>query len=116
MGWFLLPKAPLKSPLSKGGRSFIERDAATRHEKLLRISRPLTGRPRLPLAAPCLPGRISPHSYWLTRFIILRLLGLVYFVAFLSLAQQILPLIGSQGLLPVELFLPPGRKIPRFAP
>ncbi|HET6962272.1 MAG TPA: hypothetical protein VFJ27_07240, partial [Terriglobia bacterium] len=47
----------------------------------------------------------SPHSYWLTRFIVLRLLGLVYFVAFLSLAQQILPLIGSQGLLPVGLFL-----------
>lgn len=47
----------------------------------------------------------SPHSYWLTRFIILRMLGLVYFVAFLSLAQQILPLIGSRGLLPVSLFL-----------
>jgi Lipase maturation factor len=47
----------------------------------------------------------SSHSYWLTRFIVLRLLGLVYFVAFLSLAQQILPLIGSRGLLPVDLFL-----------
>ena len=47
----------------------------------------------------------SPHSYWLTRFIVLRLLGLVYFVAFLSLAQQIFPLIGSRGLLPVSLFL-----------
>jgi len=47
----------------------------------------------------------SPHPYWLTRFIILRLLGLVYFIAFLSLAQQILPLIGSRGLLPVSLFL-----------
>ncbi|HEX2521152.1 MAG TPA: lipase maturation factor family protein, partial [Terriglobia bacterium] len=46
----------------------------------------------------------APHSYWLTRFIILRVLGLVYFVAFLSLAQQILPLIGSEGLLPVSLF------------
>ena len=44
-------------------------------------------------------------SYWLTRFLILRLLGLVYFVAFLSLAQQVLPLIGTDGLLPVGLFL-----------
>lgn len=47
----------------------------------------------------------SPHSYWLTRFLILRLLGLVYFVAFLSLAQQLRPLIGSKGLLPTDLFL-----------
>ena len=53
----------------------------------------------------------GPHSYWLTRFIILRMLGLVYFVAFLSLAQQILPLIGSQGLLPVSLFF---RQAERF--
>lgn len=56
-------------------------------------------------------GQSSPHSYWLTRFIILRLLGLVYFVAFLSLAQQVLPLIGSQGLLPVSLFF---RQAERF--
>jgi hypothetical protein len=47
----------------------------------------------------------KPHSYWLTRFLILRLLGLVYFVAFLSLANQVLPLIGKDGLLPVELYL-----------
>lgn len=44
-------------------------------------------------------------SYWLTRFVLLRLLGLVYFFAFLSLATQVLPLIGSHGLLPVPLFL-----------
>ena len=44
------------------------------------------------------------HSYWLTRFVILRLLGLVYFVAFLSLAFQLLPLIGEHGLLPARLF------------
>jgi Lipase maturation factor len=39
------------------------------------------------------------------------MLGLVYFVAFLSLAQQVMPLIGSQGLLPVSLFL---RQAQRF--
>ena len=44
-------------------------------------------------------------SYWLTRFVILRLLGVVYFFAFLSLATQVLPLMGSHGLLPVPLFL-----------
>src|SRR5437870_6265677 len=47
----------------------------------------------------------GPHSYWLTRFMILRLLGMVYFVAFLSLANQIVPLIGKNGLLPAELYL-----------
>ncbi len=44
-------------------------------------------------------------SYWLTRFVILRLTGLIYFVAFLSLARQVLPLIGHQGLLPADQFL-----------
>jgi hypothetical protein len=44
-------------------------------------------------------------TYWLTRFAILRLLGFVYAVAFLVAANQILPLIGSDGLLPVGLFL-----------
>jgi len=46
-----------------------------------------------------------PPSYWLTRFVILRLVGIVYFFAFLSLAVQVLPLIGSNGLLPADLFL-----------
>jgi len=45
------------------------------------------------------------ESYWLTRFVILRLLGCVYAVAFLAAAKQILPLIGSHGLLPLDLFL-----------
>jgi lipase maturation factor len=52
----------------------------------------------------CLTWSDQPHSYWLTRFVLLRFLGLVYFVAFLTLAHQIVPLIGSDGLLPVRLF------------
>jgi Lipase maturation factor len=44
-------------------------------------------------------------TYWLTRFVILRLLGLVYAVAFLVAAQQIVPLIGSHGLTPLDLYL-----------
>ena len=44
-------------------------------------------------------------SYWLTRFVILRLLGAIYAVAFLVAANQILPLIGSDGLLPLDNFL-----------
>ena len=49
-------------------------------------------------------GRAAP-TYWLTRFVILRLLGFVYFAAYLSLATQVLPLIGAHGLLPTEQFL-----------
>src|SRR5215831_7114716 len=44
-------------------------------------------------------------TYWLTRFVILRLLGIVYAVAFLVAANQILPLIGSNGLLPLDQFI-----------
>src|SRR5205085_7074442 len=45
------------------------------------------------------------NSYWLTRFVILRLLGLVYAVAFLTAAQQLVPLIGEHGLTPAIHFL-----------
>jgi Lipase maturation factor len=44
-------------------------------------------------------------TYWLTRFVILRLLGLVYLAAFLTAARQIVPLIGAHGLLPIGQFL-----------
>jgi hypothetical protein len=47
----------------------------------------------------------SRPTYWLTRFLILRLLGAVYAVAFLAAINQILPLIGSNGLLPVGSFI-----------
>src|SRR5262249_25309253 len=44
-------------------------------------------------------------QYWLTRFVILRLLGVIYGVAFLVLIQQGGPLIGSHGLLPAQDYL-----------
>lgn len=44
-------------------------------------------------------------SYWLTRFVLLRMLGALYAIAFLVAINQVLPLIGEHGLLPVELFL-----------
>jgi hypothetical protein len=49
------------------------------------------------------PGN-SP-TYWLTRFVILRLLGVIYAVAFLVAINQVIPLIGSDGLLPVGIYL-----------
>ena len=51
------------------------------------------------------PPRPPAPTYWLTRFVLLRLLGVVYAVAFLVAANQILPLIGADGLLPVGPFL-----------
>ena len=44
-------------------------------------------------------------TYWLTRFMMLRLLGAIYSVAFLVAINQIVPLIGSDGLLPVSNYL-----------
>jgi hypothetical protein len=55
--------------------------------------------PASPLAAGATP------SYWLTRFMILRLLGIIYAIAFLVAINQVLPLIGSNGLLPVGIYL-----------
>jgi hypothetical protein len=49
------------------------------------------------------PG--STPTYWLTRFVLLRLLGALYAVAFLVAINQLLPLIGTEGLLPVGLYL-----------
>jgi hypothetical protein len=46
-----------------------------------------------------------PATYWLTRFVILRLVGFVYVFAFLSAALQVVPLIGHHGLLPADAYL-----------
>src|SRR5881396_2630419 len=45
------------------------------------------------------------NSYWLTRFVILRLLGFVYAIAFLVAANQLVPLIGEHGLTPASQYL-----------
>jgi hypothetical protein len=44
-------------------------------------------------------------TYELTRFAVLRLLALVYLVAFLVIVAQWPPLLGSRGLLPASAFL-----------
>jgi hypothetical protein len=44
-------------------------------------------------------------TYWLTRFVILRLLGAIYAIAFLVAINQIIPLIGSDGLTPLNIYL-----------
>src|SRR5205085_3788514 len=42
---------------------------------------------------------------WLTRFVILRLLGFVYLMAFLTLVNQGPALLGAHGLLPLGDYL-----------
>jgi hypothetical protein len=48
---------------------------------------------------------ISTQTYWLTRFVILRLLGVIYAVAFVVAINQVIPLMGSNGLLPLPYFI-----------
>jgi hypothetical protein len=54
---------------------------------------------------PRTPSETPATRYRLTRFVFLRLLGLVYVVAFLCLCNQVLPLLGHDGLLPVSRYL-----------
>ena len=54
---------------------------------------------------PTMEARARREQYWLTRFLFLRLLGGIYFVAFLSLSQQVLPLLGAHGLLPAHSYM-----------
>lgn len=47
----------------------------------------------------------EPSRHWLTRFVVLRALGLIYTVAFLVLVNQRAGLIGSHGLAPAATYL-----------
>ena len=50
-------------------------------------------------------GQIAPRSYFVSRALFLKLLGVIYFVAFASLWSQILGLVGSNGILPAAPYL-----------
>ena len=45
------------------------------------------------------------NDYWLTRFVILRVLGFVYAIAFIVAVKQLVPLIGATGLTPAHDYL-----------
>jgi len=47
----------------------------------------------------------EPSNYRFSATIFLQLLGLIYFIAFLSLWSQILGLVGENGILPADQFL-----------
>lgn len=58
-------------------------------------------------SAEAAPFRAAPAAseYFLTRAVLLRGLGFLYVVAFGILVKQVLPLIGTRGLLPAQSFL-----------
>lgn len=49
--------------------------------------------------------QLEPSTYRLSTFFFLRILAVIYFIAFFSLGIQILGLIGSQGILPISMYL-----------
>ena len=57
------------------------------------------------LAAFSIGRDAEPPSYDLSRWVFLRLLGLIYFIAFLSLRVQIIGLVGTHGILPAGDYL-----------
>ena len=56
----------------------------------------------------------SPHTFWLTRVVLVRGMGLLYLAAFSTSAAQSRALFGSQGLTPA-VSQPSGRPSPAFA-
>jgi len=48
---------------------------------------------------------VQGESYWLVRFVFLRMLGAIYLIAFLVAVSQGPGLLGSDGLLPIRQFL-----------
>ncbi|KAK7498343.1 hypothetical protein BaRGS_00010297 [Batillaria attramentaria] len=52
---------------------------------------------------PC--RKLRTGTFWLTRIVILRYLGFIYFVAFLVAYHQNKQLIGPNGLLPADIYL-----------
>jgi len=56
--------------------------------------------PEGPLGRPVGPWWDTGNRHWMTRFLVLRLLGLVYLMAFLTWVLQGPALVGRQGLIP----------------
>src|ERR1700733_7565691 len=69
------------------------------------LSYPLRFAPIRALASHWRAGGQVPHGYWLTRFVLLRFLGLVFFVAFLVAVKHLVPRVGHGGLLPADTCL-----------
>jgi predicted DCC family thiol-disulfide oxidoreductase YuxK len=86
---WMYEKIPGVAPLTEWGYRFIARHRTG----LSKGTRCLTGQDR------------EPPSYVLTRWLFLRMLGVIYLIAFVSLWTQISGLVGSNGIIPVKDFL-----------
>lgn len=72
---------------------FSYRYVANRRDTFYKLTRLLWGK------------NVQRPTYYHTQWVFLRGMGLIYLVAFLSLATQIRGLVGSQGILPAQQFL-----------
>lgn len=87
--WRLYLYLPGFAPITESAYAFF----AHRRGLLNRLTRLLWG------------PALEPAGYILTSWLFLRLLGLIYASAFASLGVQILGLVGSEGILPLEPYL-----------
>ncbi len=87
--WWLYRRLPGFKPVSEA----LYRIVAGNRSIASRLTRLLWG------------TNVNPPSYHIARWVFIRLLGLIYLLAFLSLVTQILGLIGSNGILPAQSFL-----------
>src|SRR5262249_49048382 len=84
--WWLYRYVPGFAPLSEGAYSFLSK----RRGLLTSVTRTLWGR------------TLEPESYTLVSWLFLRGLGAIYVAAFVSLAVQIVGLIGHDGIVPLD--------------
>jgi hypothetical protein len=73
-------------------------------ERLARLTDPWVA-PLTRVADWAARNEASPNGNWLGRFVILRLVGLVYLMASLTLVWQGPALLGPRGLLPIDSYL-----------
>jgi hypothetical protein len=69
------------------------------------VSQPTNVASDLPELRPRWLVALDANDYALTRFVFLRFLGLMYTVAFLVASNQLVPLVGTEGLEPADRFL-----------
>ena len=92
--WWIYAHVPGFAPVAEWVYAFFAR----RRDLLSRVTRLLWG------------TTLEAERYDAVIWVFLRGLGLIYFAAFASLAAQILGLVGSAGVLPVESFLQAARE------
>jgi len=88
--WWLYRHVPGFAPLTEAVYTFVSK----RRGLLAGVTRTLWGR------------TLEPESYALVSWLFLRGLGVIYVAAFVSLAVQILGLVGHDGVVPLDRYLP----------